>query len=110
MHGQDDIDRVFVRAAGASAGGVALPKGMSAETAMLVQDALRSADSTLSATEVAELVGLSRVSARRYLEHFVTIESGRRAAALRVDRASRASLPLGGLTRKPLSLRVPDAR
>jgi len=73
VHGQEDVDRVFVRAAGASAGGAALPKGMSAETAMLVQDALRSTDSTLSATEVAELVGLSRVSARRYLEHFVTM-------------------------------------
>ena len=49
-----------------------LPKGMSAETALLVQEALRSSDVTLSATEVAEVVGVSRVSARRYLEHFVT--------------------------------------
>jgi response regulator of citrate/malate metabolism len=72
VHGQDDVDRVFVRAAGTSGGPVALPKGMSAETALLVQDALRSANDTLSATEVAEVVGLSRVSARRYLEHFVT--------------------------------------
>ena len=72
VHGQDDVDRVFVRAAGTSAGPVALPKGMSAETALLAQDALRAADGTLSATEVAEVVGLSRVSARRYLEHFVT--------------------------------------
>ena len=75
VHGQDDVDRVFVRAAGASGATVALPKGMSAETALLAQDALRSADGTLSATEVAELVGLSRVSARRYLEHFVTTGS-----------------------------------
>ena len=37
VHGQDDIDRVFVRAAGAGAGAVALPKGMSAETARLVE-------------------------------------------------------------------------
>jgi response regulator of citrate/malate metabolism len=72
VHGQDDVDRVFVRAAGVSAAAVALPKGMSAETALLVQDALRSSEVTLSATEVAEVVGLSRVSARRYLEHFVT--------------------------------------
>ena len=49
-----------------------LPKGMSAETALLAQDALRSCDDTLSATEVAEVVGMSRVSARRYLEHFVS--------------------------------------
>jgi len=73
VQGQDDVDRVFVRAATASGGTVALPKGMSAETGLLVQDAMRSADGTLSATEVAEAVGISRVSARRYLEHFVTI-------------------------------------
>ena len=45
---------------------------MSAETARLVEGALTGAEATLSATEVAELVGISRVSARRYLEHFVT--------------------------------------
>jgi response regulator of citrate/malate metabolism len=45
---------------------------MSAETALLVQEALRSSDTTVSSTELAELVGVSRVSARRYLEHFVT--------------------------------------
>ena len=71
VHGQDDVDRAFVRAAGTSAGVVDLPKGMSAETALLVQEALRSSDATLSSTEVAEVVGVSRVSARRYLEHFV---------------------------------------
>jgi len=71
VHGQDDVDRAFVRAS-SSAGAMTLPKGMSAETALLAQDALRSCDDTLSATEVAEAVGMSRVSARRYLEHFVT--------------------------------------
>ncbi len=73
--GQDDVDRVFVRAAGATGAMVALPKGMSAETALLAQDALRAAEGTLSATEVADVVGISRVSARRYLEHFVTTGS-----------------------------------
>ncbi|HEU5241941.1 MAG TPA: helix-turn-helix domain-containing protein, partial [Ornithinibacter sp.] len=72
VHDQDDVDRAFVRTGAASGGTVALPKGMSAETAVLVQEALRSADGTLSATELAEVVGLSRVSARRYLEHLVT--------------------------------------
>ena len=71
VHGQDDVDKVFVRAASAGAA-MALPKGMSAETARLVEGALTGAAETLSATEVAELVGISRVSARRYLEHFVT--------------------------------------
>ena len=73
VHDQDDVDRVFVRAASAGAGAVALPKGMSAETGRLVEGALTGAEATLSATEVAELVGISRVSARRYLEHFVTM-------------------------------------
>jgi response regulator of citrate/malate metabolism len=49
---------------------VNLPKGLSPETAEAVQDALRSAGE-LSAAECADLVGISRVSARRYLEHFV---------------------------------------
>jgi response regulator of citrate/malate metabolism len=40
------------------------------ETAELVERALREADGTLSATECAALTGVSRVSARRYLEHF----------------------------------------
>ncbi|HET9020524.1 MAG TPA: response regulator [Ornithinibacter sp.] len=73
VHGQEDVDRVFVRAAGASAAAVPLPKGMSTETARLVEGVLHDARATLSATEVAELAGLSRVSARRYLEHFVAV-------------------------------------
>ncbi len=72
VHGQEDVDRVFVRAASGTGGTVALPKGLSAETARLVEGALTEAEATLSATELAELVGVSRVSARRYLEHYVT--------------------------------------
>ena len=67
--GQDDIDAVF-GAAGAAPPPVSLPKGLSPETAEAVQDALRGAGE-LSAGECADLVGISRVSARRYLEHFV---------------------------------------
>lgn len=47
-----------------------LPKGLSPETAELVLAAVRGADGELSAQECADLVGVSRVSARRYLEHF----------------------------------------
>ena len=47
----------------------AQPKGMSAETLRSVSTALRGADSGLSATEVADVVGASRVTVRRYLEH-----------------------------------------
>jgi response regulator of citrate/malate metabolism len=63
---QDDIDAVFAPVGRTR---VALPKGLSAETAALVLAALRTGE--LSAAECGEQVGVSRVSARRYLEHFV---------------------------------------
>ncbi|KAA0024294.1 response regulator [Antrihabitans cavernicola] len=47
-----------------------LPKGLSAETGALVLDAVRT-DGELSSSECADRVGLSRVSARRYLEHYL---------------------------------------
>ncbi len=50
----------------------ALPKGLSPETADLVLDAARAAGE-ISASEAAEVAGLSRVTARRYLEHFVDV-------------------------------------
>jgi response regulator of citrate/malate metabolism len=84
--GQADVDRVFARSAAATAN-VVLPKGMSPETARLVEDALAGAPETLSATEVAEGVGLSRVSARRYLEHFVSV--GRADVRLRYGSTGR---------------------
>ncbi|WP_408898591.1 response regulator [Nocardioides sp. R1-1] len=49
-----------------------LPKGLSPETADLVLEAARAAGE-ISASETAEVVGLSRVTARRYLEHFVDV-------------------------------------
>jgi response regulator of citrate/malate metabolism len=48
-----------------------LPKGLGAETGELVIAAVRRAGE-VSAAECAELVGISRVSARRYLEHFLS--------------------------------------
>lgn len=65
---QATIDQVF---AGRVGGDVpALPKGLSPETADLVLQAARRSEE-ISASEAAEAVGLSRVTARRYLEHFV---------------------------------------
>ncbi|WP_414685010.1 response regulator [Mycobacterium sp.] len=49
----------------------ALPKGLGAETGRLVLDAVRKAGE-VSAAECADLVGISRVSARRYLEHYLS--------------------------------------
>jgi two-component system CitB family response regulator len=46
-----------------------LPKGLSPATRDLVVSALRSAPAPLSASDVARIAGLSRVTARRYLEH-----------------------------------------
>ncbi|MFE9025558.1 response regulator [Streptomyces iakyrus] len=69
VRGQADVDRVLAGAF-APAPASTLPKGMSVETAGLIERALRAADGTLSASECAALTGVSRVSARRYLEYF----------------------------------------
>lgn len=45
-----------------------LPKGMSEELLSRVSRALREADAGISATEVGDAVGVSRVTARRYAE------------------------------------------
>lgn len=50
-----------------------MPKGLSAVTMRLVIEALRDCETNLSAQEVGDRAGLSRVSARRYLEHLVSI-------------------------------------
>lgn len=62
---QSTIDALF----GGSA--VVLPKGLGAETGRLVMAAVRTAGE-VSAMECAQLVGISRVSARRYLEHYLS--------------------------------------
>ena len=86
VRGQEDVDRAFVGPARGQ-GPAPVPKGMSAETARLVEDALRSSETALSATEVGEAVGLSRVSARRYLEHLAT--TGRADVRLRYGSTGR---------------------
>ncbi|WP_331456469.1 response regulator [Luteipulveratus halotolerans] len=71
--GQADIDQVFGTPPPAPAD-VRLPKGLSPATGDLVLSALRD-HGEQSAAECGERVGLSRVTARRYLEHFA--ETGR---------------------------------
>ncbi|WP_043618474.1 response regulator [Nonomuraea candida] len=66
---QDDVDRLFGAYKGAHKSVGPMPKGLSPATCALVADTLREAGRGLSAAEAAELTGLSRVSARRYLEH-----------------------------------------
>lgn len=62
---QSDVNRVF----GISESNRPLPKGFSPETLEQVEKLLRDAGTDLSAAETAELLGTSRVSARRYLEY-----------------------------------------
>jgi response regulator of citrate/malate metabolism len=66
---QDEIDAMLGELRSSSA--IPLPKGLSQETMDLVARTLRQADDALGAAEIAERAGLSRVTARRYLEHLV---------------------------------------
>ena len=68
---QQEIDEVFsaLRAMALDA----LPKGVNQESLYAVAAQLRQAEA-ISATQVAEILGTSRVTARRYLEHLT--ESG----------------------------------
>ena len=47
----------------------ALPKGMSEDLLARVTRALRDSGAGLSASELGEAIGVSRVTARRYAEH-----------------------------------------
>jgi response regulator of citrate/malate metabolism len=82
---QHEIDRLYalLRTAGADA----LPKGISAPTLALVADVVRSAPEEVSAVEVAERAGVSRGTARRYLEFLE--ESGTLELTLRYGAAGR---------------------
>jgi len=80
---QADVDRVF----GVSGADKRLPKGFSAETLRLVEDILRQETADVSAAEAASLLGISRVSARRYLEHLT--ETGKVEVALRYGEVGR---------------------
>ncbi|MBQ0828112.1 response regulator [Streptomyces sp. RG38] len=71
--GQAEVDRAIatLRAPGPAD----LPKGLSGPTLERVTGALREEAEGLTAARVGETVGISRITARRYLEHLV--ESGR---------------------------------
>ncbi|MFJ9039655.1 response regulator [Streptomyces sp. NPDC102406] len=68
--GQDEVDRALANLR--SPAPAALPKGLSAPTLERVTQALReAAPGGLTATSAAGSVGISRITARRYLEHLV---------------------------------------
>ncbi len=66
--GQSDVDAMLatLRPALSSSD---LPKGLTMTTLTRVSATLRHADAAISASELAEEIGASRVTARRYLEH-----------------------------------------
>jgi response regulator of citrate/malate metabolism len=65
---QQDVDRLYslLRTSSQQEN---LPKGLSRLTLDLVEKCLSEAKTGLSAEEVAEVAGISRVTARRYLDH-----------------------------------------
>ncbi len=70
---QTDIDRLFslLRAQGTTG----LPKGISAPTLSVVVDAVREAAGGVTAVTVAEGAGVSRGTARRYLDYLASLGS-----------------------------------
>jgi response regulator of citrate/malate metabolism len=65
--GQHEVDRMLATLRGADP--TSLPKGMSRESLDAVVAVLRPSAAAMSSAEVAAVVGASRVTARRYLEH-----------------------------------------
>src|SRR5579859_4644487 len=64
---QGDVDRIF--GALRSAHNEPLPKGLSDATLDVILQVLARSQSGLPATSVADAAGVSRVTARRYLDH-----------------------------------------
>jgi response regulator of citrate/malate metabolism len=80
---QSEVDQAF--ASLRSPTELPLPKGLSPSTLESVKDLVRSGDKPVSAVEVTETLGMSRVTARRYLEYL--------ADAGTVTRAPRYGTP-----------------
>lgn len=74
---QQDVDRAL--ASLRSPGGTVLPKGLSEQSLESVARLLRASPVPLSASEVGDRLSLSRVTARRYLEHLVANSQVRRS-------------------------------
>ncbi|MGB3773096.1 MAG: response regulator [Rhodococcus sp. (in: high G+C Gram-positive bacteria)] len=68
---QAAVDQAF----GVRGTAIRLPKGLSGETLSMVEAKLRETDAPISASAMAERTGMSRSSARRYLEYLS--EAGR---------------------------------
>jgi response regulator of citrate/malate metabolism len=83
---QREVDTAFAALRTSNAPG--LPKGLSEDTLDAVSELLAAGGAALSASEVAEALGLSRVTARRYLEHLAD-----RGVAVRTPRHGARGRP-----------------
>lgn len=86
--GQDEVDRALSTLR--SPGPPVLPKGLSGPTLAAITMVLREAAEGISANVAAQTVGVSRITARRYLEHLVDI--GRAARSPRYGQVGRPEL------------------
>ena len=82
---QGDVDRIF--SALRSASNEPLPKGLSDPTLNLIVQVLGRSQSGLTATAVAEAAGVSRVTARRYLDYMCQL--GRAEVTMRYGAPGR---------------------
>ncbi|GAA1387427.1 response regulator [Kitasatospora putterlickiae] len=100
--GQDEVDQAFALLR--SPERTALPKGLSAPTLDAVAGVLREARTGLSAGAAGTAAGVSRITARRYLEHLV--DSGLASREPRYGAVGRPELCYrwtggGGNSREP---------
>ncbi|MFE2015012.1 response regulator [Streptomyces sp. NPDC059491] len=95
--GQDEVDRAL--AALRAPHPATLPKGLSAPTLESVTRTLRDTPAGLTAAEAGTAVGISRITARRYLEHLVT--EGRAVRAPQYGQIGRPELQYRWLDGRP---------
>ncbi|MDQ0845177.1 response regulator [Streptomyces sp. V1I6] len=87
--GQEEVDRALATLRTPRVT-TSLPKGLSGPTLEAVTRTLRESAEGLTATEAAAAVGISRITARRYLEHLVA--AGRAARAPQYGQIGRPEL------------------
>ena len=75
---QSDVDQAFASLRAPSE--ISLPKGLAVSTLDSVQDYIKQQSGAVSASEVMEALGMSRVTARRYLEYLADAGTVSRAA------------------------------
>ncbi|MEU7511149.1 response regulator [Streptomyces sp. NPDC042898] len=86
--GQDEVDRALATLRAPHP--AMLPKGLSAPTLEAVTRTLRDTPAGVTAAEAGAAVGISRITARRYLEHLVT--EGRAVRAPQYGQIGRPEL------------------